>query len=543
MLEAVAGSNVMDYWDQAPQKRDQIVLFSTTLDSRIPEDHPVRLFDEVLQLQDWSEWEAKYNGRHGRPPIPPRVMAGVILYGLSRRIRSSRFLEYLIQHNFDFMWLVEGRSIDHSTLCEFRTGFQQPLKNLFKQIARCALTMGLARLNEVALDGTRVKANNGRFETLTAEGIEAQLHALDEQLEEMLKEAEEADSREQELFDTGRSSTKLPPELAKAQTRQTLLKQALKKVEAADKARRSEGVDPKKNPAQVPTSDPDSRVLPNKEGGYAPNYTPMATVDVVGGFILDADVIASTSEHVTTLPSMDRIEENFGGYPEVALADGAHATGPNIEGMEERGIEFFSHVPSAQSSDENPAKRANPSEPVEASQKEQLPVSPQTKKFDKSAFVYDEEKDVWNCPQGKTLAKSEKKSKLNAEGNRTYFVVYRCEDCEGCAWSSDCRSEKAKRGRTVSRDEHAKRREEFAEKMSQPESQKTYSKRFHAAETPFGILKQVMNLRQFLLRGIEKVRTEWFWACTSFNIMKLVREIGRVRAEIAKLMLMAEGEG
>jgi transposase len=543
MLENVEGSSVMDYWDQAPQKRDQLVLFPTTLDSRIPEDHPVRLFDEVLQLQDWSEWEAKYNGRRGRPPIPPRVVAGVILYGLSRRVRSSRFLEYLVEHNLDFMWLVEGRSIDHSTLCEFRTDFQQPLKDLFKQIARCALTMGLARLNEVALDGTRVKANNGRFETLTAEGIEAQLHALDEQLEEMLQEAEEADSREQTLFDTGKSSTQLPPELAEAQKRQTLLKQALKKVQAANKARRSEGVDPKKNPAQVPTSDPDSRVLPNKEGGYAPNYTPIATTDVFGGFILDADVIASTTEHVTTLPSMDRIEENFGEHPEVALADGAHATGPNMEGMEDRGIAFFSHVPSAQNSDENPAKRADPSEPVEASQKEQLPVSPQTKRFDKSAFVYDEDKDEYYCPQGKPLVKAEKKSKVDAEGNRTYFDVYRCEECEGCPWSSDCRSEKAKRGRTVSRDEHAKRREQFAEKMSQPESKKAYSKRFHAAETPFGILKQVMNLRQFLLRGLEKVKTEWLWACTAFNLAKLVREIGRVRAELDQLMQMAEGEG
>lgn len=541
MLEDSQRSSVMDYWDQAPQKRDQLVLFPTTLDSVIPEDHPVRLFDEILQGQDWSEWIAKYNGQRGRPPYPPRVMAGVILYGLTRNVRSSRHLEYLIGHNIDFMWLVEGRRIDHSTICDFRNDFRQPLKDLFKQIGRYALTMGLARLNEVALDGTRVKASNGRFETLTAEGIEAKLQALDEQLEQMLQEAEEADRREQKLFDTGESSTKLPPGLADAQERQKLLKETLEKAQAADKARRSEGINTKKNPAQVPTTDPDSRVLPNKEGGYAPNYTPIATTDVHGGFILDADVIASTSEHVTTLPSMDRIEENFGEYPEAALADGAHATGANMKGMEERGIDFFSHIPAAKTNGRNSALREDPTEPVEESEKAQLPVSPQTKKFDKSAFVYDEEKDVWYCPQGKTLANSEKKSKVDAEGNRTYFHVYRCQECEGCPWSSDCRSEKAKRGRTVSRDEHAKRREQFAEKMSQPASKKTYSKRFHAAETPFGILKQIMNLRQFLLRRLEKVKTEWLWACTALNLAKLVREIARVRAELSKLM--AEGEG
>ena len=48
-----------------------------------------------------------------------------------------------------------------------------PIKR--EQIGRIAMTMGLIRLNEVALDGSRVKANNGCFGTLTAEGIEERL--------------------------------------------------------------------------------------------------------------------------------------------------------------------------------------------------------------------------------------------------------------------------------------------------------------------------------------------------------------------------------
>ena len=53
----------------------------------------------------------------------------------------------------------------------------------------------------------------------------------------------------------------------------------MKKAQAADEKRRGQGVNPTKNPAQVPTTDPDSKVMPNKEGGYAPNYTPTATTD------------------------------------------------------------------------------------------------------------------------------------------------------------------------------------------------------------------------------------------------------------------------
>ena len=50
------------------------------------------------------------------------------------------------------------------------------------------------------------------------------------------------------------------------------------------------------------------------------------------------------------------------------------------------------------------------------------------------------------------------------------------------------------------------------------------------AETPNAVIKQVMGLRQFLLRGLDKVRTEWLWACTAFNIRKLISIIAKVRA-------------
>jgi len=41
-------------WARAPMPRDQIALFSPTLDDAIGEDHPVRLSDEILRTLDWS---------------------------------------------------------------------------------------------------------------------------------------------------------------------------------------------------------------------------------------------------------------------------------------------------------------------------------------------------------------------------------------------------------------------------------------------------------------------------------------------------------
>ena len=50
------------YWQDAPMPREQLVLFSSTLEERIPEDHPVRMLDELLDRLEWKEWECDYHG-------------------------------------------------------------------------------------------------------------------------------------------------------------------------------------------------------------------------------------------------------------------------------------------------------------------------------------------------------------------------------------------------------------------------------------------------------------------------------------------------
>ena len=37
----------------------------------------------------------------------------------------------------------------------------------------------------------------------------------------------------------------------------------------------------------------------------------------------------------------------------------------------------------------------------------------------------------------------------------------------------------------------------------------------------------MMGMRQFLLRGLTKVRAEWTWACTAYNLKRLSSELRR----------------
>jgi transposase len=69
-------------------------------------------------------------------------MAGAILYGLMRRIRSSRQLEYACGNHVDFLWLVEGRST--TTPLQVPHAFQEPLKSFSDKSAAWRCNWGLS---------------------------------------------------------------------------------------------------------------------------------------------------------------------------------------------------------------------------------------------------------------------------------------------------------------------------------------------------------------------------------------------------------------
>lgn len=519
----------MSGWNQAPQPRDQILLFRETLGDRIPDNHSVRLFGEILDQIDWSSWEQHYVLVAGQPPIHPKIMAGAILYGLTHGIRSSRRLEWACGNAVDFMWFVEGRTIDHSTFCDFRTSFQRALKDLFRQIGRVAMHMGLIRLNQVALDGTRVKANSSRHATASAKTLEERLKVLDEQIEKMLAEADQVDQQDKALFGDNVSGYTLPAELTDLKKRQERLRKAFKAAQQGD-AKRAKNKKGSKRSVKVPVADPDSAIMPNKEGGYAPNFNPIATADGECGMLVDADVLNEMKEGETVIPTVERIDSTFGRQPEQLLADSTFATGSNLSALANRGIEAVMPVEQTQLPDGNPAERADPTKPVAESDWAKLPRRAQTKKLDRAAFVYNAAKDCYHCPLGRELAFDYIKMQARDTGEASAYRVYTCGSCEGCGLASDCLMGKSKR-RTVSHDQHEAVRRKVALRLKTESGKKLYASRAHLAETPNGFIKDVLGLRQFLLRGLDKVRTEWLWACTAFNIRKLMIAMEKLRAD------------
>lgn len=512
----------MNYWSQPVETREQLVLFPRRLDESIPPGHAIRLLDEILGQLDWSGFEAFYHGMRGQPPIHPRILAGVILYGLMTRIRTTRALEEALQIRLDFRWLAEGRSIDHSTLSKFRHQRGEQLQRLFVQVGLVARQAGMLPLEILAFDGTRVRANSRRSGTRTPEELatwKAELTVRYDELKQRLEAEDARDAQQHPERDV------LCEELAETTQRKKIVEAALQELARVEAA--GETV-----PSRLPLTDPQSRVTRNKHGGFAPNYTPLATVDVDSGLIAACDVIAMTNEDHHLVSQLDRVQADYqlATPPAEMLADGLMGTKENLRDLLDRQVILYSPselLPVA----ENLARRADPSEPVPNELWDRLPAKivvkqkgdkPEVSQLSKESFLYDAAENCFWCPIGKKLTPQQQRKERLARGEQLR-TRYRANpaDCAACPLRTRCLRETAKR-REVSRYENDSLLEDLAERMATAEAQAKYARRRHVGEWPFAVLKQQWGVRQFLLRGLQKVRTEWRWLATAFNLWRMI---------------------
>jgi transposase len=500
----------MTIWAKAPGPRDQYLLISKTSDDLVSRDHPIRILNEVLGRMDWSKWERKYHGYRGQPPIHPRLMAGAILYGLIKNIRSSRQLEEATCERLDFIWYLEGRTIDHSTFAKFRTEFNEQLKDLNRQISTSLVReVRCEGVLELFLDGTRIRANSDRNGARPAKWLEEQIERCTTMLNKNLEEMAREDERSNRDCETIQA---LQKEIDKLEAQNKKYKRALEEARKRDRVK--EKIRGSKAKAvRVPITDPDSTIQPNKDGGFAPNYTPTVAVEGESGAVISSHVVEGGEEAQAVDKLIADSKKVVGKKPDRLIADSGLSSGVVLEKLEEAKIEAY--MP-AGDKPENPARRPDPSKPVAEDQRDQLPFD--GKIFSSAAFIYDADQDCYYCPMGKKL-ELKRTGRYYRTGIR--YRRYACPGIDGCPLALQCVKKGSKR-RLVHRDEYQDKRDKTNQRMLTKEGQEIYSKRAPKVEVAFANIKQALNIRQFYLRGLEKVRIEWDWVCGAYNLKKLL---------------------
>ncbi|MDR1553806.1 MAG: transposase, partial [Prevotellaceae bacterium] len=98
----------------------QTMLFPVSLDSKIAQDSPVRLVNQVVDNLDISKVIDTYKGG-GTSAYPPRVMLKLVIFACLNNIYSCRKIEAAILDRFSFAWLAGGLEPDHNTVNRFRS--------------------------------------------------------------------------------------------------------------------------------------------------------------------------------------------------------------------------------------------------------------------------------------------------------------------------------------------------------------------------------------------------------------------------------------
>jgi transposase len=202
--------------------RDQSFLMPPSLDEWLPQDHLARFVIAMVEEMDLAAFFAPYRlDGHGRPAHDPAMMVALLLYAYARGQRSSRVIERECVEDVAFRVIAANRQPDHCTIARFRQRHETALGELFGEVLALCAQAGLAGVEVVAVDGTKVHANASHHANRDYEQI----------AREILQEAAEVDAAEDEQFGDRRGD-ELPEELSTAQGRRGWLREAKQRLDA-----------------------------------------------------------------------------------------------------------------------------------------------------------------------------------------------------------------------------------------------------------------------------------------------------------------------
>jgi transposase len=459
----------------APEPGSQRVLWPRSLDEAVADSPEVRLVSEIIDRLDFSQLEASY-AEVGCRAYPPRMMTKVLVYAYLKGIRSSRQIADMVGHDDRMRWLAGGLEPDFHTIARFRKEKLGELSDLFQQSIRLCQEIGLVRMHQVAVDGTKVRADASRQSLYD----EKRLQRERKRVARILAEAEAVDAEEDALY--GEESGEVSPEaLGEARARQ-------EKLDEIDRQLKESGR------KQVSTSDPDSRMMKTTRG-VLPSYNVQAAVDAEHQVIVAAYVTQSEHDHGQLPVMLAEVEENTGARADVVLADSGYSDQPTYEALAARGQEALIPPP-----EQGGSRRREDG-------------------YGAESFRYDEDKDSYACPLGGELTR---RRDMTHYGRG--YIEYAGVGCRECGARGECIRTRHHRERRLWRPVTARTRERMRERLETPEGREAYAVRGRTVEPVFGQMKGNRRFDRLMLRGLAGAQSEVALICLVHNVMKCVRQ-------------------
>jgi transposase len=202
--------------------RDQVLLMAPSLADWLPVDHFVWFVLAAVDEMELGPFYRVYReDGHGRAAHDPKMMVALVLYAYATGRRSSRVIERGCVEDVAFRVIAANSAPDHTTIARFRQRHEQALADLFGDVLALCADAGLASVEVVAVDGTKLHANASRDATRDYQQI----------AKEILEQADAIDREEDERFGDARGD-ELPEFLSTHQGRRGWLRDAKRRLDA-----------------------------------------------------------------------------------------------------------------------------------------------------------------------------------------------------------------------------------------------------------------------------------------------------------------------
>ena len=146
-------------------QREQVVMRTLSLNQMLPCDDDARVVWDFVCQCDLSKLLVRIRaveGHVGRDAADPRILVALWLLATLKGVGSARELDRLCQRHLSYQWLCGEVSMNYHTLADFRVQYGEVLNDLLTEQVAALMHAGAVKLERVAQDGVRVRANAGK---------------------------------------------------------------------------------------------------------------------------------------------------------------------------------------------------------------------------------------------------------------------------------------------------------------------------------------------------------------------------------------------
>jgi transposase len=429
------------------------------LEEALPPEHLARFIVDIISQLDLTKIYKRYSAQGGEA-IAPEILLGLLFYGYATGTFSSRKIEKASRESIPFRFIAGGVHPDHDTIANFRKTFLAEIQELFVQVLLLAETVGVLKLGNISLDGSKIHADASKSKAVSYKRLIELENQLRSEVNELFTMGEKVDQGEAQLP----NGLVIQDEIALRQERlvnlakaKVVLEERAKERFEAEKAEyeaklgerqekagknrhKPRGRHPKPPEAgphdkdQYNFTDPESRIMKNSTNeGYDQHYNVQVATDQKSLLIVAHALSNHPNDKQEAAPTLDAISGQV-GKPQAAALDNGYFSEANIVACQKRGIEPY------------------------------IATGREPHHLDWHTFF----QDLPEPPAENASTKVKMAYKLRTEIGQAIYGLRKC-----------------------------------------------------TVEPVIGIIKEILGFRQFSLRGLKAVAGEWCLVCLAFNLKRM----------------------